>query len=111
MNYDNPLVTGQVEASAKRWTLRLGLLLLALACGVLLYKILSKPVGSSSAKKVESCVKVGGTFDSRHNECKDIDEAKCKSIGGEFVKCGSMCRHSAKRAEPCPSVCDDYCEL
>lgn len=112
MNYDNPIATGKVESGAKRWVLGLGLLILILVGGMLIYKMLSRPAGSSSTKSAGACVEVGGTFDLKHNECKEISEARCKSIGGEFIKCGSLCRHSTQPdPKPCPAVCDEYCQL
>lgn len=107
---ESPITTNQVESKAKRLILMLGLLLVLVACGVLIYQMLSNPNGSSSANQASACVSVGGTFDHKHNECGGISEAKCKSIGGKFVTCASPCRHLSTDTA-CIEMCEQYCQL
>lgn len=102
--------TDKVESAAKRWILVIGLGLIIVACGILLYKLLSKPVGSGSAANAGACVASGGSFNPEHNECTGINKAKCALIKGKYIQCGSPCRHSPK-AEFCPQVCAEYCQF
>ena len=107
---ESQLSTTQVESSAKRWVIILGLSLLALTVCILLYKLLSRSAGSSSAAKAGSCVASGGVFDPKHSECVGINKSKCDSMGGEYIKCGSPCRHTPS-SQICAQVCDEYCQL
>lgn len=112
MDKNRPITTSQVEASAKRWALGLGLLLIIAAAGLLIYKLVTNPKESTAAVNASACALAGGVFDAEHNECSDVSETKCRLMGGEFVDCGNPCRHSRRGPiEVCPAVCDDYCKL
>ena len=105
-----PITTHQIESNAKRWILILSLLLVLVTCGILIYKLVSKPNGSSSVTQAGACVGAGGVFDYQYNECKNLSEDKCRSIGGRFVECASPCRHLPK-ATACIEMCEQYCQL
>lgn len=63
------------------------------------------PSGSSNQ---ELCVNYGGTWIDEANECEGISARYCQEIGGEFIECGSACRHNAD-AEVCTLQCVQYC--
>jgi hypothetical protein len=56
------------------------------------------------------CKAVGGKPDSLHSECLEINEKKCRKIGGFWNECASPCRNMpyAKCAMVCVPVCSMY---
>jgi hypothetical protein len=62
------------------------------------------------ANSKEACVALGGTFEETYRECGGISEKQCTDIGGNFVGCGSACRHNPN-AEVCTMQCVIYCQL
>ena len=107
---DNNRLTYKVESGSKKWVIILGLLLVVAACGVLFYKMISKPNEYAVSAGAGACISVGGNFDSKHNECDNIDKAKCEQISGKFTSCGSSCRHMPK-GSTCIDICESYCQL
>lgn len=108
---DNKVATSKVEDQAKKWFIGIILLVIIISLIVVLSGLKN---GSNNQtllpEKISACMSAGGNFDRQHNECGGIDQAKCESIGGKFVNCGSPCRHD-KNADACIEMCEAYCQL
>ncbi|MDO5561505.1 MAG: hypothetical protein Q4G02_01895 [bacterium] len=61
-------------------------------------------------KKQNKCEDLGGYFEAIHNECSNVSAEQCQQLGGEFVECGSACRHNPT-ATACTMQCITYCQL
>jgi hypothetical protein len=63
---------------------------------------------SSDPKEV--CLQNSLTWLEEFNECEFISQETCESLNGEFVECGSACRHDPE-AEYCIQMCVPYCDF
>jgi len=57
-----------------------------------------------------ACQTNGGIWDEQYQECGGITKEVCGKIGGEWVECGSPCRHEPN-AKYCIQSCALYCQL
>ena len=63
-----------------------------------------------NTRQQKKCEDLGGYFEVIHNECTNVSALQCADIGGEFVECGSACRHNPT-ASTCTLQCVAYCQL
>ena len=62
------------------------------------------PEAQDSVALEQACLDEGGIFIAEHNECEDISEAACTTMGGSYESCASACRH-----EPADVMCTAQC--
>ncbi len=65
---------------------------------------------SQNQDKKTLCENAQGVYDNQWQECSGIDATTCNKIGGDFVECGSACRHNPD-AEICTMQCVIYCQM
>ena len=66
------------------------------------------PTGLSAQQLPQSCAENNGRWLEKFNECESVSEQWCHSAGGQFVECGSACRHESGPV-PCTMQCVPVC--
>ena len=66
------------------------------------------PSGVSAQQLPQSCAENNGRWLENFNECESVSEQWCHSAGGQFVECGSACRHESGPV-PCTMQCVRVC--
>jgi len=83
-------------------------LISAFVAGGLALVLATVPTGVSAQQLPQSCADNKGRWLERFNECESVSEQWCHSAGGQFVECGSACRHESGPV-PCTMQCVPVC--
>jgi hypothetical protein len=68
------------------------------------------PEKVDSAAMEKACADAGGKYLALFNECENVSESSCKTMGGSFDDCGSACRHLPESVM-CTAQCVPVCSL